>query len=143
MPDGHDWAFSANHGAGKCCALWQPKFFRERIRGFTKGEVLSEHPTSAELTAFAHGDLPRRSFPRIARHVLRCSQCRALLAPHYAHLLPAEFIEPSPERERVHDGLLDRAFSIARAAKRQIQREEARRRRISALLAQGGGAGIL
>ena len=100
---------------------------------------MSEHPTSAELATFAHGDLPRRSFPRIARHVLRCSECRALLAPHYAHLLPAELIEPLPDRERVYDGLLDRAFAIARATKRQIQREEAQRRRISALLAQGGG----
>jgi tetratricopeptide (TPR) repeat protein len=100
---------------------------------------LSEHPTPTELAAFARGDLPRRSFLRTARHLLRCSACRVLLAPHYAHLLPAELAEPSPQGERVYDDRLDRAFAAARAAKRQVLREEARRRRVLTLLARGGG----
>lgn len=105
---------------------------------------MSEHPTPDELEAFAHGDLPRRSFLRTARHLLgHCSECRALLASHYAHLLPAEWIEPSPDGDRIHDEFLDRAFAIARATKRQVLREEACRRRISALLAQGGSLNFL
>ena len=100
---------------------------------------MSEHPSLAELAAFARGDLPRPAFLRVARHLLgSCSSCRTLLAPHYAYLLPAEIVERAPDRERVYDDLLDRAFGIARAAKRQTQREEARRRRVSAILAKGG-----
>ena len=37
-------------------------------------------PASAELEAFAAGNLPRRSFERIARHVESCSGCDAVLS---------------------------------------------------------------
>jgi len=104
---------------------------------------LSEHPTPAEMEAFVRGDLPRRVFLRAARHLLRCSDCKVLLAPHYAHLLPSEIVETPPERSQVYDDILDRVFAVARAAKRQVHRDAARRRRVAALLARGGGLDTL
>jgi tetratricopeptide (TPR) repeat protein len=92
---------------------------------------LREHPTPAELEAFATGNLPPGSFWRTARHLLQgCPSCKALLAPYYESLLPLHNSEPS---------LLDRVLSVLRSRKRYIRREEIRQRKSAAFLEGGGG----
>jgi tetratricopeptide (TPR) repeat protein len=113
-------------------------FVRESI-GLRKEKRLIEHPTPAELEAFVRGDLPPDTFRRVARHLLRdCSPCKALLAPHYEIPLGVPAAEPEQGTVRVYDEFLDRAFSVARAYKRHLHREEIRARKIAASLKRAG-----
>lgn len=93
---------------------------------------MSEHPTSAELEAFATGGLPGGRSRQVARHLLvSCAPCNAKLAAHHQRLT-------APPAAEVYDAALDRAFSRARAYKRHLRLEELRGRKVAALLEAGG-----
>jgi tetratricopeptide (TPR) repeat protein len=98
---------------------------------------LSEHPTSAELEAFAAGGLPAGRSRQVARHLLvMCASCNAKLAAHHQRLT-------TPPATEVYDAVLDRAFSWARDYKRHLRREELRGRKVAALLQAGGLEALL
>jgi tetratricopeptide (TPR) repeat protein len=104
-----------------------------------EGGLVSEHPTTAELEEFVQGSLLPGSFWKTARHLLRgCPPCNALLASHYEVLI-APISRFSPDTVAAHGGILRRAFSFSRSYSRYQQSEEIRRKRIAAVLSEGGG----
>jgi hypothetical protein len=98
---------------------------------------LSEHPTLAELEAFAAGGLSAGRSRKVVRHLLRsCAACNAALATHHQQLAA------SPAANS-YDAELDRAFSRARDYKRYRRREELRGHKVAALLKEGGLEALL
>jgi len=101
---------------------------------------LSEHPTPAQLEAFTNRPLLPDTFRQTARHLLGgCASCNALLRPHYRHLLSALSAEPAREGCTVSDERLDHLAAAFRSYRSYLRREEARRKKVTVLLARGGG----
>jgi tetratricopeptide (TPR) repeat protein len=101
---------------------------------------LSEHPTSADLEAFAKGSLPPGPLKAVARHLLQgCRSCGALLASFFGGPGPAPGVETPPESPKCYDEALDRFFSTLRFHQRYLRSEEIRQRKVAALLEAGGG----
>jgi len=113
------------------------------VLGYTLNQV-SEHPTPAELEAFLAGGLERDRLREVSRHLLKgCPDCRAVLAPLYASMEALPVDEPGAPAEVDYGQVLDSARCKARAHERYSRREDARARKIAALLEKGGGVKAL
>ena len=101
---------------------------------------MSEHPTLVQLETFTNRPLSPDAFRQTARHLLAgCASCSALLRPHFRHLLSALSAESARVGGTVSNERLDHLSAAFRSYRSYIRREETRRKRVTVLLARGGG----
>lgn len=106
---------------------------------------MSEHPTVAELKELVQGGLLESRSLEIARHLVRCRECRSAVPP-LAAAWPARKLIPSDaprEDSSAYDAVIDRAILFARRERGKARRESSRIDEAVAVLAEKGVAGFL
>ncbi len=98
---------------------------------------MTDHPSPAEMSAFASGELPLKLSSEVLRHLLRgCEICLAA-APAAFEVHPAA-VSTRPDGEDAYDAAIDRATAKALKYEKSWRRKDERSRQIVARLEAGG-----
>ncbi|HEX7184524.1 MAG TPA: hypothetical protein VF756_22045 [Thermoanaerobaculia bacterium] len=105
---------------------------------------MSEHPTAAELKELVHGGLSELRSREIARHLVRCRDCRSAVASFAVDWPLRNLIPPdAPQVESsAYDAVINRAILFARRERGKVRREKARADEAVAILREKGVAGF-
>ena len=98
---------------------------------------MSDHPSPAEMSAFARGELPLQLSGAVVRHLIGgCEICLAAAPSLFG--LQTRPAEPEPDEDAAYDAAIDRAIAAVRRHEREAQLWETRVREIVARLEAGG-----